>query len=406
MNARPTSVVHTALLLGALLAAASGCREKAKPAEPPPIPVSVITTAASDINLTTDYPAIAVSVRTVMIDARVEGWLLRQRYKDGSVVQANQLLYEIDPTPFRIAVEKAEAELASTEAVLFDAKQKYERNKPLVATEAVSQEQFDQYEASYLASKANVQTAKANLDNAKLNLSYCTITSPLVGQAAKTNVYEGTLVKPESNGQLTNVRQLDPIWIEFAPVAADLPVLRALMRSGESKVPVRDPSGTWKGQGRVVFIDNSVSQTTGTILARIEVANGDLLVMPGQYLIVGLPTRSYPNAISVPEGAVVYQTAMPTVWVVGADSTVQNKPITLGESGGDGLIVSAGLTAGERVITAGQQKLRPGTKVSIAPPAAAPPPSADGKPPAASPAAPPPAPASAPSKPAASSTTP
>ncbi|MCE9620258.1 MAG: efflux RND transporter periplasmic adaptor subunit [Planctomycetes bacterium] len=373
MISRSTRLFWTAALLAAWLGAAPGCKEEAKvAAAPPAIPVNAITTAASDVHLHTEYPAIAVSVRTVMIDARVEGWLLKQRFKDGATVQANQLMYEIDPTPFRIALEKAEAELASMEAVHFDAKQKYERNKPLVATEAVSQEQFDQYEAAYLASKANVQTAKANVDNAKLNLSYCVITSPLAGQAAKTNVYEGTLVKPATNSQLTNVRQLDPIWIEFAPVAGDLPALRDLMKAGDTKVAVRDPSGTWTGQGRVVFIDNSVSQTTGTILARIEVANPNFLVMPGQYLSVALPTQSFPGAISVPEAAVVYQTAMPTVWVVGSDGAVQNKPIVLGERGGAGLIVTSGLAAGEQVITAGQQKLRPGTKVSVAPPVAAP----------------------------------
>ncbi len=369
MNHRSKLVVWLALVASTLwLVASSGCKEVAKTAPAAgPIPVNAITAAATTINLTTDYPSMAVSVRTVMIDARVEGWLLKQRFKDGAVVQAGQMLYEIDPTPFRIALEKAEAELAANEAALFDAKQKYQRNKPLVATEAISQEQFDQYEAGFLSSKANVQMAKANVDNAKLNVSYCSITSPLAGQAAKTNVYEGTLVKPASNGQLTNVRQLDPIWIEFAPVAGDLPALRELMKKSDTLVAVHDPSGSWKGQGRVVFIDNTVSSTTGTILARIEVANPELLVMPGQYLSVALPTHSFPNAISIPEAAVVYQTSMPTVWIVGSDGTVQNKPIVLGGKGGAGLIVSSGLDAGEQVITAGQQKLRPGAKVSISP---------------------------------------
>ena len=365
-------ILSCALLTSFLLTiTVAGCKEtKAAPAMPP-IPVNAVTVGASNININTVYPAITVSVRTVMIDARVEGWLLKQRFQDGALVQVNQVMYEIDPTPFRIALEKAQAELASSEAKLFDSKQKYERNKPLVATEAISQEQFDQYESAYLSDKANVQTSKANLDNAKLNLSYCVITSPLAGQASKTNVYEGTLIKPQSNGQLTNIRQLDPIWIDFAPVASDVPALREFMKSGAAQVNVNDPSGSWKGKGRVVFIDNSVGQTTGTILARIEVANSNFEILPGQYLNVDMPTQSFPGAISIPESSVVYQTAIPTVWVVQADGTAQNKTIVLGEHGGVGLMVKSGLSAGEQVITAGQQKLRPGTKVSIAPSSAA-----------------------------------
>jgi membrane fusion protein (multidrug efflux system) len=328
------------------------------------VPVTV-----SDVTVSRDYPAQAVSVRTVEIDARVEGWLLAQKYTDGAMVDAGQLMYELDPSPYRIALEFAQAKLAAAEASLFDATQKYERNKPLVSTGAISREEFDQLEAQWLGAKAGVLAAAADVDNAKLNLSYCTIASPVRGQASKTRVYEGTLVKPESNGNLTDVRQLDPIWIEFSPVASDIPALRALQSSGAATVPVKDPSGTWSGTGKVVFVNNAVDTSTSTIIARIEVANPDLAVMPGQYLSVSLPQRVIKGAISVPQTAIVYQTAAAIVWTVTPEQTAKSANVEVMGFGGAGLVIGSGLAPDSRVIIEGQGRLAPGAKVSEAKPA-------------------------------------
>lgn len=363
--------LHAALLASA--AGAAGCGKPAEPPARPPAPVTTVPATASDVTISRDYPAIAVSVRTVEIDARVEGWLLRQRYADGAMVDVGQLMYELDPSPYRIALERSQAQLAAAEASLFDATQKYERNKPLVQSGAISKEEFDQLEARYLASKAGVLAAVADVDNAKLNLSYCTITSPVKGQASRTQVYEGTLVQPESNGTLTNVRQLDPIWIEFSPVASDLPALRQLAASGEASVPVRDPSGAWTGTGKVVFVNNAIDQSTSTVIARIEVANPDLAVLPGQYLSLSLPQKVMKDAVSVPQEAIVFQTAAAIVWTVEPDGTAKPMPVKAGPFGGAGVVIESGLAAGARVVTQGQMRLAPGVKVveskDAAPPA-------------------------------------
>ena len=361
-----------AAALSGLVAACTiaACSKHSAPPERPAAPVVSVPVTVSDVTIARDYPAQAVSVRTVEIDARVEGWLLKQKYADGAMVDAGQLMYELDPSPYRIALEFAQAKLAAAEATLFDATQKYERNKPLVSTGAISREEFDQLEAQWLGAKAGVLAAAADVDNAKLNLSYCTITSPVRGQASKTRVYEGTLVNPESNGNLTDVRQLDPIWIEFSPVASDIPALRSLQAGGTATVPVKDPSGTWSGAGKVVFVNNAVDTSTSTIIARLEVANPDFAIMPGQYLSVSLPQRVLKGAISVPQTAIVYQTAAAIVWTVTPEQTAKSANVEVIGFGGAGLVIGSGLAADSRVIVEGQGRLAPGAKVAEAPPKA------------------------------------
>jgi membrane fusion protein (multidrug efflux system) len=355
----------SALLLLAVLAA---CGKPASPPARPPAPVRTVTVGTSDVTIARDYPGIAVSVRTVEIEARVEGWILRQVYKDGQVVQAGDTLYQIDPDPFRIALERERASLAAAEAAQFNAKQKFDRNQPLVATGAISQEDFDQLDADLRSADAKVLEAKAAVDQAQLRLSYCTVQTPVTGQASRTRIYEGTLVKPMTGGLLTDVRQLDPIWVEFSPVASDIPALRALAAKGTG-LAVRDPSGSWRGAGRVVFVDNAVQRSTGTIVARVEVPNPGLEVMPGQYLQVDLPQRSLQAVPTIPEQAIVYQTAAATVWVVQPDGTAKPIVVQVGPKGGAGVVVTEGLKGGEKIVVEGQGRLQPGEKVAEAPPA-------------------------------------
>ena len=161
------AVVATALL---------ACEEK-KPAPRPQPPPTVVVSAAStaDVPIYRDYPATAMSIQPVSIVPRVEGWLLSQNFVNGAMVEAGQTLYQIDPDPFKAKLDAAEADLAVANAQLFNAKQQYERNKPLLDSDAVSQEKLESLEASYLAAQAQVQSAQAEIEIAKLNLSYCTI---------------------------------------------------------------------------------------------------------------------------------------------------------------------------------------------------------------------------------------
>lgn len=345
-------------------------RKKPAAAAPPPPPVEVATAASADVPVFRSYPGTLMSVRTVELNARVEGWLLRQEIPDGSTVHPGDVVYRIDPAPFIVALDQAKADLAIAEAQYANARQKYERNKPLVAVDAISAEDFETLEAQYLGAQAQVKARAAAVEQAALNLSYCTIPSPALGQLSKSMVFEGTLVTPGMNATLNNIRQLDPLWVQFQPVSDDIPALRALMKSGDASTLIALPASArtnWSTKGKVVFVDNEVGARTSTIITRLEFANPDLTVVPGTYVNVQLQIDTLKGAVTIPEQAIVYESAQPIVWVLKADGTVDNVTITAGPRGGTGIVVEKGLKAGDRVVVKGQQKLKPGNPVTVVP---------------------------------------
>jgi len=364
-----------AALCFTLLFSASACeRPKEAPKTPPPPPVEVAVAESSDVPVHRDYPATLMSVRTVELSARVEGWLLRQEIPDGSMVKPGDVVYRIDPAPFQVSLDQATADLAVAEAQYANAAQKYERNKPLVLVDALSAEEFETLEAQYLAAQAQVKARAAAVEQAALNLSYCTIASPAAGQLSKSQVYEGTLVTPGVNATLNNIRQLDPLWAQFQPVSDDIPALRALMQSGDATTAISLPStiaSDWSTKGKVIFIDNEVGSRTSTIVARLEVANPKLLLVPGTYVSVRLQVELLKGAVTVPEEAISYQSAQALVWVVKDDGTADDITIETGPRGGAGIVVTKGLKAGDRVVTKGQLKLRPNIAVKVVTPASA-----------------------------------
>ncbi len=392
-------LAFAALCAAALaLAVAPGCKKPAPTQHaPPPAPVVTVPATAADVVVYRDYPGTTATTRMVEINARVEGWVTAQKFTDGQMVKEGEVLYEIDPKPFEVALEQALADMAVAEAEYKNAKQKVERNRPLVEVEAISAEQFDQLVANERSTKAQTEAKRAGVDQARLNLSYCTVRALAAGQVSKTQVYEGTLVSPTVNNRMTNIQVLDPLWVEFNPIAADISALRELMASGKADVAVAMPPSDWKRQGRVVFINNAVDFTTDTILARLQVANRDTSAVPGIYVTVRMPVKTLKDAVTVPDEAVVFQTAASLIWTVEPNGTAKSQVVETGPPGGSGIVVTKGLTAGAKVITHGQQKLREGAPVMEGPPpsaaSAAAPSAASASAPAAKPA---PAPAPAP----------
>jgi RND family efflux transporter MFP subunit len=294
----------------------------------------------------------------IEINARVEGWVIKQNFTDGQMVKEGDVLYQIDPRPFEVALAQAVADMGVADAEYRNAKQKVERNRPLVDVDAISVEAFEQLVANERSTKAQTEAKAAAVDQARLNLSYCTVRALGAGQVSKTQVYEGTLVGPAVNNRMTNVQSLAPIWVDFNPIAQDIPALRTLLESGKDSVEVTMPPGKWKGQGRVVFIDNHVDPTTDTILARLQLPNADLTLVPGTYVSVSLPVQTMTGAVTIPETAIVFQTASTLVWLVQPNNTVKSQIIETGPKGGAGIVVTSGLKAGDRVVTQGQQGLR------------------------------------------------
>ena len=364
-----------------------GCEEK-KPAPRPQPPPTVVVSAAgtADVPVYRDYPATAMSTQPVEIVPRVEGWLLEQNFVNGDMVAANQTLYRIDPAPFQAKLDAANAQLAVANAQLFNAKQQYERNKPLLESDAVSQEKLESLEASYLAAQAQVQSAEAEIEIAKLNLSYCTIATPVAGQVSATSKYVGDLVRAEQQRPLVSVQPLDPIWVQFMAVSGDLPALRDQFGQESPGVEVSLPDGSWKRTGKVIFIDNAVVPGSSMIMVRVEVPNPDHAILPGTYLNAKFRQSLDAGAVIVPIDAVVRQAAQSVVWVVDSQETATMKTVTLGARFGGDVVVSTGVSAGEQVVVQGQPKLRNGAKVEVltpqkyAKPAAATPPAKRGTP--------------------------
>lgn len=343
-----------------------GCEEK-KPAPrtPPPPTVVVSPAGTADVPVYRDYPATAMSIQPVAIVPRVEGWLLEQHFENGAMAAAGQTLYRIDPDPFKAKLDAANAQLAVANAQLFNAKQQYERNKPLLESDAVSQERLESLEASYLAAQAQVQSAEAEIELAKLNLSYCTIASPVAGQLSATSKYVGDLVRAEQQTPLVTIQPLDPIWVQFMAVSSDLPALREQFGQASPGVEVSLPDGSWRRTGKVVFIDNAVVPGSSMIMVRAEVPNPDHAILPGTYLNAKFRQSLDRNAVIVPIDAVVRQAAQSVVWVVDAQATATMKTVTLGPRFGGDVVVATGVSAGEQVVVQGQPKLRNGAKVDV-----------------------------------------
>ncbi|MFO1372417.1 MAG: efflux RND transporter periplasmic adaptor subunit [Candidatus Competibacteraceae bacterium] len=350
----------------------------------PAVPVTVVEVKPENTPATFEFTGKTASSRQVEIRARVEGYLDKIAYTEGSLVKTGQLLFQLDSKPFQAALDSAKATLTQQQASLTRARQTLARVKPLAKQNAVSQQDLDNATAGVLTSEAQVQAAKAQVETAQLNLGYTTIKSPLNGLSGSSNFREGSLITPSGNsGFLTTIVQLDPMWINFGVGENEVLKLRAQQEAGQLKGPglskvavdvILADGSTYPQKGRIIFVDPVVNAETGTYNIRAEVPNSDNQLRPGQFVRVQLKGAFRPNAIMVPQVAVMQGPSGKFVFVVGPDNTAQPKPVQVGEWYGDQWIINSGLEAGDRVVVEGAVRLQPGAPVQIKPaaPAAAP----------------------------------
>jgi membrane fusion protein (multidrug efflux system) len=349
-----------ATLACAALAAAACSKPPAAPAGPPPAPVRTVTPTVADVPVHRDYPGITMSVRTVDVIPRVAGWIDAQGFANGQDVTDGQMLYVIDPRPYEVAVEKAKADVAIVQAELRNASDMVARNRPLVEVSAISQQEFDRLIANERVATANLAAKRALLDQANLDLSFTRVASPADGQASATNIYPGTYVTPQQ--VLVTVRQMDPMWVEFQPVDMDIPALRRMLKDGDASTVASLPGGGWSRNGKVVFLDNTVNRDTATIRTRLEVPNADRQMAPGAYVNVRLEVDRLEGAVTVPEQAIVYQTAAATLWTVDGEGKARQKVVKTGPRGGAGIVITEGIGAADQVVVEGMQKLYDGAQ--------------------------------------------
>lgn len=353
---------------------------------PPEVNVMVVTPKA--LPVTYEYVGQAAGSREVEVRARVTGILLKRNFDEGAPVKQGQSLFTIDPAPYEVAVARAEADLAAAEARLEQAKRNAARLKPLYAEKAVSQKDFDDAVSAEAIGAADAKAARARLAEAKLSLGYTKVEAPNSGVASRALRSEGSLVSgPEV--LLTTVMQVDPVWVNFgvpdneqARIQKEIAAGRLVLpKDGRFQVGLLLADGTpYPRTGRLNFTDVRVSPATGTREARAEIANPDGQLRPGQFVRVVLRGAERPNAVLVPQRAVMEGPQGKFVYVVSEQSQAEARPVEAGEWSGSDWIITSGLKAGERVITDGVMKLGPGAPVRVAGPQAKP--DANAKPPA------------------------
>jgi membrane fusion protein, multidrug efflux system len=370
------------LVCGVVLMMVSACAKEAPPAAPPPPEVLVTQVIQRDVAVYMELVGQAKGFQDVEIRARVEGFLDRMAFTEGSLVKKGDLLYQIDPKDLQAAVASAKGNLATWQARLEKAKNDVNRFKPLVAQQAVSQQELDNAMSAQDAALAQVDAQKAALERAQIDLGYATITSPIDGLIGTTQVKTGNLVGRGESTLLVTISQIDPILFKAGMAEAEyLRVARRLQEaraagSNAAPVPIQLilADGTvHPHDGRLDAVERNIDPTTGTLALQIKFPNPERLVRPGQYGRVRFVVDEKKGALLVPQRAVQELQGLYSVAVVGPDNKANFRNVKVGPRDGSLWVIEEGLKPGDRVVVEGLQRLREGAVVAPKPvPAAAP----------------------------------
>lgn len=372
---------RNAAFLIPLVLAIGACGGGDKPAPAPPaVPqVGVLHVAARAVGVAEEYVAKTLSSRQVVIVSRVNGFLDKRLYEEGSFVKAGQVLYEIDPKPFAAQLQAARAALAQQEAALAVARANLERIKPLVAQDAVSRKDLDQAIGQEKQAAAALESARAQVVQAELNLGYATIRSPLSGLSSYSQIAEGSYVT--ATASLTHVSQISPIWVTFSIAENQILATRARTSSGQLRLPAREryqvelrlADGTlFPEKGQITFTDAEYNAQNGTFLVRAAFQNKSGLLRPGQFVTARISGAEIPQAILVPQRAVMQGPKGHFVWCLDKEGKTQYRPVSVGSLQGDDWLIDRGLAPGDVVVVDGNMTLRPGVPAKPVPSAPAP----------------------------------
>jgi len=370
MNPLPR-LIRRVLLSGSLVIA-GGCSGSKAAAPPPPPDVEVATVVERDTPIYSDWVASLDGSVNADIQPRVSGYIIKQNYRDGAPVRKGEVLFEIDPRPFKAALDYATAQLAQAEAQLGKATLDVERDTPLAEARAIAKSQLDTEVHAKRGAEASVMAAKAHVEQAELDLEFTRVTSLVSGIAGIARVQIGNLVGPASI--LTSVSQVDPIKAYFTVSEQVFVEFHRRFPTEQSveeqrkRMPLQLILGdgqVYEHTGRISFADREVNPATGTIRIAGFFPNPSNLLRPGGYGRVRLSVRTVPGARLVPQRAVTELQGSHQVAVVDNGNKVSIRPVTVGDRVGNFWIVTDGLKAGERVIVEGLLKVRDGSVVNV-----------------------------------------
>jgi membrane fusion protein, multidrug efflux system len=333
---------------------------------PPAVPVTVVPVMQQTVPVRVHAIGNVEAYSTVQIKARVDGQILDVNFREGQAVKKGEVLFRIDPRPYEAALRQAEANALRDAAARDQARSQDKRYQELLEKNFVSKEAYAQIRTNAATAEATAKASQAALENARLNLEYCTIVSPLDGYVGRVLLQQGNLVKANDTAALAVINQVRPIYVNFAVPEQTLSEVRSYMAKGTLPVDAIS-TGAQPGQerGRLIFIDNAVDPTTGTIRLRAQFDNADASLWPGQFVNVSLQLYEQADALVVPAQAVQTGADGQYVYVIDDENTAQVRRVTVQRADGERAIIAKGVAKGERVVTRGQLRLGPKVKVQV-----------------------------------------
>ena len=370
MPKSPRRLVLLPLALSIMLAACGG-DDAAQ--QPPPPEVTVVTLAPETTTLTRELPGRTTAFRIAEVRPQVSGIIERRLFTEGSMVREGEPLYQLDDATYQAALASAQAQLARAEATVEAARLRAARTTELARIDAVSRQDEENATAALRQAEADVKAARAAVQSAQVNVGFARITAPISGRIGRSSVTQGALVTANQPQPLATIQQLDPIYVDLTQSASELLELRKAVAAGtmeraEMPVTILLEDGTeFPHQGTLAFSEVSVDPSTGSFAVRVVVDNPEQILMPGMYVnaIVGTGVRQ--GAILVPQQGIARDPKGNTsAMVVNDEGLVEVRPVRVSRTVGDKWLVEEGLSAGDRVIVEGLQKIQPGIPVQVA----------------------------------------
>lgn len=375
LRSRIALIVFSALVGSVVLSGCDQAAEQPKATAPQGTPVGVVTIKSQTLTLKQELPGRINAFQIAEIRPQVSGIVQSRLFEEGKQVEQGQALYQINPATFEAELAASKAAVARAEASIASSKSKAARYKELLAIKAVSQQDFDEADATAKQAKAELLTAKAQLQAAQINLDYSHVASPISGQISKSSVTVGALVSANQAMALATVTQLDPIYVDLTQSSNELTKLKKALSSGSLSVDAdiqtevelyMEDGSVYPHKGTLQFSEVTVNPSTGSVTLRAKFSNPEKLLLPGMYARASIVEGVQENAILVPQGGVTRNTkGQPTAMVVSENNTVESRVLEVDRTIGSNWLVTKGLSAGDKLIVEGLQKVRPGAPVIV-----------------------------------------
>jgi membrane fusion protein (multidrug efflux system) len=353
---------------------AAGAKQETPSPAPAPAEVTVITLHTETVPLQTELAGRTAPFRSAEVRPQVSGIIKSRLFREGANVREGEILYQIDPSVYRTAHARAQAELASAEANLVTAQVRAERYAELVKINAVSKQEFDDARATSKQAIAAVEQSRALLGSARINLDYTRLVASIPGRIGRSSVTQGALVTASQPQPLATIQQLDPMYVDVTQSSVQLLQLKRLLASGgaipaSTSVSLKLEDGTDYGErGELQFTDVTVDASTGSVTLRALFPNPDGILLPGMYVRAVINEAVNPQAILAPQRGITRDVkGRATALLVDEHDKVELRTLTTGRAIGDRWLVTSGLHAGERLIIEGVDKVKPGAQVKALP---------------------------------------